>query len=74
MREALRLLAWIVDDIDRTKENLYEAVDYIRGDKELEQEIEETQQEITEARRKLLHASDVLQRIYTECYERYEDI
>ena len=34
-----------------------------------QKEAEEAEQEIVEARRKILHASDTLRQIYNECYD-----
>ena len=70
MRKTLRLLDWIVNDIDEAKKKL-EAVtdDDLSNNDELQEEAEEVEQEIVEARRKILHASDTLRQIYNECYE-----
>ena len=70
MRKTLRLLDWIVNDIDDTKKNLEAVIDDELGDNdELQKEAEEAEQEIVEARRKILHASDTLRQIYNECYD-----
>jgi uncharacterized coiled-coil DUF342 family protein len=70
MRKTLRLLDWIVNDIDDAKKNLEAVIDDELGDNdELQKEAEEAEQEIVEARRKILHASDTLRQIYNECYE-----
>jgi uncharacterized coiled-coil DUF342 family protein len=70
MRKTLRLLDWIVNDIDDAKKNLEAVIDDELGDNdELQKEAEEAEQEIVEARRKILHASDTLRQIYSECYE-----
>jgi len=70
MRKTLRLLDWIVNDIDEAKKKLEAVIDDDLGDNdELQKEAEEAEQEIIEARRKILHASDTLRQIYNECYE-----
>jgi uncharacterized coiled-coil DUF342 family protein len=70
MRKTLRLLDWIVNDIDEAKKNLEAVIDDELGDNdELQKEAEEAEQEIVEARRKILHASDTLRQIYNECYD-----
>lgn len=70
MRKTLRLLDWIVNDIDEAKKKLEAVIDDDLGDnEELQKEAEEAEQEIIEARRKILHASDTLRQIYNECYE-----
>jgi uncharacterized coiled-coil DUF342 family protein len=70
MRKTLRLLDWIVNDIDDAKKNLEAVIDDELGDNdELQKEAEEAEQEIVEARRKILHASDTLRQIYNECYD-----
>ena len=70
MRKTLRLLDWIVNDIDEAKKKLEAVIDDDLGDnEELQEEAEEAEQEIVEARRKILHASDTLRQIYNECYE-----
>ena len=72
MRKTLRLLDWIVNDIDDAKKNLEAVIDDELGDNdELQKEAEEAEQEIVEARRKILHASDTLRQIYNECYDDY---
>ena len=70
MRKTLRLLDWIVNDIDETKKKLEAVIDDDLGDnEELQEEAEQAEQEIIEARRKILHASDTLRQIYNECYD-----
>ena len=70
MRKTLRLLDWIINDIDEAKKKLEAVIDDDLGDnEELQEEAEEAEQEIVEARRKILHASDTLRQIYNECYE-----
>jgi uncharacterized coiled-coil DUF342 family protein len=70
MRKTLRLLDWIVNDIDEAKKKLEAVIDDELGDNdELQKEAEEAEQEIVEARRKILHASDTLRQIYNECYD-----
>jgi len=70
MRKTLRLLDWIVDDIDEAKKKLEAVIDDDLSDNdELQEEAEQAEQEIIEARRKILHASDTLRQIYNECYE-----
>ena len=70
MRKTLRLLDWIVNDIDEAKKKLEAVIDDDLGDnEELQEEAEEAEQEIVEARRKILHASDTLRQIYNECYD-----
>ena len=70
MRKTLRLLDWIVNDIDEAKKKLEAVIDDELGDnEELQKEAEEAEQEIVEARRKILHASDTLRQTYNECYE-----
>ena len=70
MRKTLRLLDWIVNDIDEAKKKLEVVLDDDLGDnEELQKEAEEAEQEIIEARRKILHASDTLHQIYNECYD-----
>ena len=70
MRKTLRLLDWIVNDIDEAKKKLEAVIDDDLGDnEELQKEAEEAEQEIIEARRKILHASNTLRQIYNECYE-----
>jgi F0F1-type ATP synthase membrane subunit b/b' len=70
MRKTLRLLDWIVNDIDEAKKKLEAVVDDDLGNnEELQEEAEQAEQEIIEARRKILHASDTLRQIYNECYE-----
>jgi uncharacterized coiled-coil DUF342 family protein len=70
MRKTLRLLDWIVNDIDDAKKNLEAVIDDELGNNdELQKEAEEAEQEIVEARRKILHASDTLRQIYNECYD-----
>ena len=70
MRKTLRLLDWIVNDIDEAKKKLEAVIDDDLGDnEELQKEAEEAEQEIIEARRKILHASDTLRQIYNECYD-----
>ena len=70
MRKTLRLLDWIVNDIDEARKKLEAVIDDELGDNdELQKEAEEAEQEIVEARRKILHASDTLRQIYNECYE-----
>jgi uncharacterized coiled-coil DUF342 family protein len=70
MRKTLRLLDWIVNDIDEAKKKLEAVIDDDLGDNdELQKEAEEAEQELIEARRKILHASDTLRQIYNECYE-----
>lgn len=70
MRKTLRLLDWIVSDIDEAKKKLEAVIDDDLGDNdELQKEAEEAEQEIVEARRKILHASDTLRQIYNECYD-----
>lgn len=72
MRKTLRLLEWIVSDIDEAKKKLEAVIDDDLGDNdELQKEAEQAEQEIVEARRKILHASDTLRQIYNECYEDY---
>ena len=67
MRKILRLLDWIVNDIDEAKKKLEAVIDDDLSDNdELQKEAE---QEIIEARRKILHASDTLRQIYNECYD-----
>ena len=70
MRKTLRLLDWIINDIDEAKKKLEAVIDDELGDNdELQKEAEEAKQEIVEARRKILHASDTLRQIYNECYD-----
>ena len=70
MRKTLRLLDWIVNDIDEAKKKLEAVIDDDLGNNdELQEEAEQAEQEIIEARRKILHASDTLRQIYNECYE-----
>ena len=70
MRKTLRLLGWIVSDIDEAKKKLEAVIDDDLGDnEELQKEAEQAEQEIVEARRKILHASDTLRQIYNECYD-----
>ena len=70
MRKTLRLLDWIVSDIDEAKKKLEAVIDDDLGDNdELQKEAEKAEQEIIEARRKILHASDTLRQIYNECYD-----
>ena len=70
MRKTLRLLDWIVNDIDETKKILESVIDDdLSNNDELQKEAEEAEQEIVEARRKILHASDTLRQIYNECYD-----
>jgi F0F1-type ATP synthase membrane subunit b/b' len=70
MRKTLRLLDWIVNDIDEAKKKLEAVIDDDLGNnEELQEEAEQAEQEIIEARRKILHASDTLRQIYNECYE-----
>ena len=70
MRKTLRLLDWIVNDIDEAKKKLEAVIDDDLGDnEELQEEAEKAEQEIVEARRKILHASDTLRQIYNERYE-----
>lgn len=70
MRKTLRLLDWIVNDIDEAKKKLEAVIDDDLGDnEELQKEAEQAEQEIIEARRKILHASDTLRQIYNECYD-----
>jgi uncharacterized coiled-coil DUF342 family protein len=70
MRKTLRLLDWIVNDIDEAKKKLEAVIDDdLSNNDELQKEAEEAEQEIVEARRKILHASDTLRQIYNECYE-----
>lgn len=70
MRKILRLLDWIVSDIDEAKKKLEAVIDDdLSNNDELQKEAEEAEQEIIEARRKILHASDTLRQIYNECYE-----
>ena len=70
MRKTLRLLDWIVNDIDEAKKKLEAVIDDdLNNNDELQKEAEEAEQEIVEARRKILHASDTLRQIYNECYE-----
>lgn len=70
MRKVLRLLDWTVSDIDEAKKKLEATIDDDLGDNdELQKEAEEAEQEIIEARRKILHASDTLRQIYNECYD-----
>ena len=72
MRKTLRLLDWIVNDIDDARDRIEAIIDDDLGDnEELQKEAEEAEQEIVEARRKILHASDTLRQIYNECYEDY---
>ena len=69
-RKTLRLLDWIVSDIDEAKKKLEAVIDDdLSNNDELQEEAEEAEQEIVEARRKILHASDTLRQIYNECYE-----
>ena len=70
MRKTLRLLDWIVNDIDDARDRIEAIIDDDLGDnEELQKEAEEAEQEIVEARRKILHASDTLRNIYNECYD-----
>lgn len=70
MRKTLRLLDWIVNDIDEAKKKLEAVIDDDLGNNdELQEEAEQAEQEVIEARRKILHASDTLRQIYNECYE-----
>ena len=70
MRKTLRLLDWIVNDIDEAKKTLESVIDDdLSNNDELQKEAEEAEQEIIEARRKILHASDTLRQIYNECYD-----
>ena len=70
MRKTLRLLDWIVNDIDEAKKKLEAVIDDdLSNNDELQKKAEEAEQEIIEARRKILHASDTLRQIYNECYE-----
>ena len=70
MRKTLRLLDWIVNDIDEAKKKLEAVIDDDLGNNdELQEEAEQAEQEIIEARRKILHASDTLRQIYNECYD-----
>ena len=70
MRKTLRLLDWIVSDIDEAKKKLEAVIDDdLSCNEELEREAEQAEQEIIEARRKILHASDTLRQIYNECYD-----
>ena len=70
MRKTLRLLDWIVNDIDDAKKKLEAVIDDDLSDnEELQKEAEQAEQEIIEARRKILHASDTLRQI-NECYLR----
>ena len=70
MRKTLRLLEWIVNDIDDARDRIEAIVDDDLSDnEEAEKEAEEAEQEIIEARRKILHASDTLRQIYNECYD-----
>ena len=70
MRKTLRLLDWIVNDIDEAKKILESVIDDdLSNNDELQKEAEEAEQEIIEARRKILHASDTLRQIYNECYD-----
>ena len=69
MRKTLRLLDWIVNDICDAKDNLEAVIDDdLSGNVELEREAEQAEQEIVEARRKILHASDTLEQIYKGYY------
>lgn len=58
-------------DYDFETELKFEAVidDDLSNNDELQKEAEEAEQEIVEARRKILHASDTLRQIYNDCYE-----
>lgn len=70
MRKTLRLLDWIVNDIDEAKKKLEAVIENdLSNNDELQKEAEEAEQEIVEARRKILHASDTLRQIYNECYD-----
>jgi uncharacterized coiled-coil DUF342 family protein len=70
MRKTLRLLDWIVNDIDEAKKKLEAVIDDdLSNNDELQKEAEEAEQEIVEASRKILHASDTLRQIYNECYD-----
>lgn len=70
MRKTLRLLDWIVNDIDEAKKKLEAVIDDdLSNNDELQKDAEEAEQEIVEARRKILHASDTLRQIYNECYD-----
>ena len=70
MRKTLRLLDWIVSDIDEAKKKLEAVIDDdLSCNVELEREAEEAEQEIVEAKRKILRASDTLRQIYNECYD-----
>jgi hypothetical protein len=69
MRKTLRLLDWIVSDIDEAKKKLEAVIDDdLSCNVELEREAEQAEQEIVEARRKILHASDTLEQIYKGYY------
>ena len=70
MRKLLRLLSWVVNDIDDAKQKLEAVIDDdLSGNEEIADEAEQAEQEIVEARRKILHASDTLRQIYNDCYE-----
>jgi len=69
MRKTLRLLDWIVNDIDEAKKKLEAVIDDdLSCNVELEREAEQAEQEIVEARRKILHAAVTLQQIYKGYY------
>ena len=70
MRKILRLLDWIVNDIDETKKKLEAVIDDdLSNNDEMQKEAEQAEQEIIEARRKILHASDMLRQIYNETFD-----
>ena len=70
MRKTIRLLDWIVNDICDAKDNLEAVIDDdLSGNVELEREAEQAEQEIIEAKRKILHAAIALQQIYKKYYE-----
>ena len=69
MRKTLRLLDWIVNDIDEAKKKLEAVIDDDLDNEELQNEAEKAEGMILEARLKLLQASNILRQIYNECYE-----
>ena len=69
MRKTLRLLDWIVNDIDEAKKNLEAVIDDDLDNEELQNEAEKAEGMVLEARLKLLQASNILRQIYNECYD-----
>lgn len=72
LRKITKLLNMCVEDLDEIRTKLEAVIDdepLMRDNENACDEAEQAEQEIVEAKRKILHASDTLRQIYNECYD-----